>query len=164
MKSVTLGTEELGLHPLVSLTNDVAVLPGTVTWGSGAATESTSTAPGLRSSSRSIPSASRRRRSTSRAGRDVGGSSARGRGGSGGRKASRGLLVTSTAVAVSVHVGRSGVSGLGGRSGGLTSHVRGNVGGSRGVEFHTAELVLKSRSAVGARISNRSSGHLARVY
>jgi hypothetical protein len=132
-------TKEFQFHPLVPLTNNMAVLPSTISRRSRSSTttESTTTSSGLNSSSRSTPSTisssgwstipnSRRNVSTSRL-RSVGG----------GREASRGLLVSwSSTVSISIHVRRSGV----GRSSSLSSHVRRDISGSLRVELDAAYL------------------------
>lgn len=184
MKTITFRSKELGFEPGVSLADNMAVLPGSETRRSGSTTttESTSSTSGLGSGSGSTPSTTgigRDGRSTvSDSWRNIGASRLGSVGG--GRKSSRGLLVS-----VAVHVRGSGVGGevgfLGGSS--LSSHVRRDIGGSGRVKLDAVcwsarvmvssachgimislrgkraltELGLKSGSTVG--LSNRSSSH-----
>jgi len=141
MNTIASFSKEFQLHPLVPLTNNMAILPSTISRRSRSttSTESTATSSGLDSCSRSTPSnisSSGRRRSTvSDSRRDV--STSRLRGVSRGRESSRGLLVSwSGTVSVSVHVRRSGVRW----SSSLSSHVRRNVSGSLRVELDAAYL------------------------
>jgi hypothetical protein len=127
VRAVTFGTEKLGLHAAVGLTDQVlAILPLTETGGSRIETATAGT--GLGSTARSTPAAI--------VGAVVAALSA-GRSGSGSGQTAGTLMV---AASVS-RGGRARVrSGRSGRSG-LVAHVRGNIGGTSGVEAHASWVV-----------------------